>query len=227
MDDALVMFQFGPLALTRAVVSSWGLTGVLALLAWLATRRLSLEPGRLQSALEGVVELIREAVEEALPGRSDAVFPFIGTLWIYIGTANLLGVVPGLSSPTGDLSATSALAIMVFLSVHWFGIRAEGLPRYLSHYLRPNPLLLPFHIVSEISRTLALSLRLFGNVMSLEIAAMLVLMVAGFLAPIPVLMLHIVEALVQAYIFGMLALVYISGAIQSREDIERRKSGAQ
>jgi F-type H+-transporting ATPase subunit a len=137
--------------------------------------------------------------------------------------ANLMGIVPGLHSPTADLSTTAALAVLVFLSVHWYGIRIHGFRSYLRHYIEPNPILLPFHIVSEISRTVALAVRLFGNIFSLEMAALLVLLVAGFLVPVPVLLLHIVEALVQAYIFGMLALIYIAGGIQSLE--LRKKNG--
>jgi F-type H+-transporting ATPase subunit a len=143
--------------------------------------------------------------------------PFVATLWVFIVTANLVGVIPGVHGPTGDLSLTAALAILVFLSVHWYGIRIHGFKTYLRHYLEPNPILLPFHVVSEISRTVALAVRLFGNIFSLEMAALLVLLVAGFLVPVPVLALHIVEALVQAYIFGMLALIYIAGGIQSLE----------
>ena len=105
----------------------------------------------------------------------------------------------------------------MFFWVHWFGIKTQGLKNYLHHYLAPNPFLLPFHIISELTRTLALAVRLFGNMMSLEMAAMLILLVAGFLAPIPILMLHIIEALVQAYIFGMLALIYLAGAMQSQQ----------
>jgi F-type H+-transporting ATPase subunit a len=105
--------------------------------------------------------------------------------------------------------------VLVFLSVHWFGIRSMGLRDYLRHYLSPTPILLPFHIISEITRTLALAVRLFGNMMSLELVALLLLWVGGLLVPIPILMLHIVEALVQAYIFGMLALIYIASAIQT------------
>ena len=111
----------------------------------------------------------------------------------------------------------------MFLSVHWFGIRTQGVKSYLRHYLSPSPLMLPFHLISEVSRTVALAVRLFGNMMSLEMAALLVLLIAGFLAPIPILMLHIVEALVQAYIFGMLALIYVAGGIQSQQLIENKK----
>jgi F-type H+-transporting ATPase subunit a len=167
--------------------------------------------------VEGVVQTIHAAVGEVLPSRADTVFPFVATLWLFIGVANLSSLVPGVHAPTGDISATTALALLVFVSVHWFGIRIEGLRRYLRHYLSPSPILLPFHIIGEITRTLALAVRLFGNMMSLEMAALLVLLVAGLFAPIPLLMLHIVEALVQAYIFGMLALIYIAGAIQSLE----------
>jgi F-type H+-transporting ATPase subunit a len=109
------------------------------------------------------------------------------------------------------------MALLVFLSTHWFGIRIQGLKNYLRHYLTPSPILLPFHLVSEITRTIALAVRLFGNIMSLEMAALLILLVAGFLAPVPILMLHVIEALVQAYIFGMLALIYVAGGIQSQQ----------
>ncbi len=165
----------------------------------------------------GAVEAIDDAIRSVLPGHSERVFPFIATLWIFILLANLIGLIPGLHAPTSDLSVTAALAVLVFLSVHWFGIRIEGVKQYLRHYLAPSPLLLPFHLISEITRTLTLAVRLFGNMMSLEMAALLVLLVAGFLAPIPLWMLHIVEALIQAYIFGMLALIYLAGAIQTRE----------
>ncbi len=217
LDGSQALFYLGPMAVGTTVVTTWGIMAVLALASWLVTRRLRLDPGPLQVAVEGVVQAIHAAVGEVLPRRGDSVFPFVATLWLFIGTANLSSLVPGVHSPTGDISVTTALALLVFLSVHWFGIRIEGLRRYLRHYLSPSPILLPFHIIGEVTRTLALAVRLFGNMMSLEMAALLVLLVAGLFAPIPLLMLHIVEALVQAYIFGMLALIYIAGAIQSLE----------
>ena len=172
----------------------------------------------LQTALEGLCSPCRTAIEGAAPGHAARLLPFIGTLWLFIARSQpRRASCRACDSPTGDLSLTVALAMLVFLSVHWFGIRIDGLKAYLRHYLDPNPILLPFHLLGEITRTLALAVRLFGNMMSLEMAALLVLLVAGFLVPVPLLMLHIVEALVQAYIFGMLALVYMAGALQSRE----------
>ena len=211
------VFEVGPLVITNTVVTSWGITAVLGLLAWLFSRRLRIEPGPLQTAVEAIVISIEDAVAAVAPQHARQIMPFIGSLWIFLVIANLSGLIPGLHSPTRDLSATAALAMLVFLSTHWFGIRIEGIKNYLHHYLTPSPILLPFHLISEITRTVALAVRLFGNMMSLEMAALLILLVAGFLAPVPILMLHIIEALVQAYIFGMLALIYIAGGIQSQQ----------
>lgn len=214
----LLAFHLGPFHIGATVLTTWLLMTVMVGLAWFGTRRMSVPtPSRLQTALEGTVLALQAAIESAAPSHAARLLPFVGTLWLFIGAANLVGLVPGLRSPTGDLSLTVALAMLVFLSVHWFGIRIDGLKGYLRHYLDPNPILLPFHLLGEITRTLALAVRLFGNMMSLEMAAMLVLLVAGFLAPVPLLMLHIVEALVQSYIFGTLALVYVAGALQSHE----------
>jgi len=209
--------RIGPFALTNTVVTTWAIMLALGVAAWLASRHLRASPAPWQAALEGVVSAIDDAIRAVLPAQHRQVFPFIATLWIFLVVANLASLVPGVRSPTGDLSLTAALAILVFLAVHWYGVRTHGLAAYLRHYLRPNPVLLPFHLVSEVSRTVALAVRLFGNIFSLQMAALLVLLVAGFLAPVPVLMLHIVEALVQAYIFGMLALIYVAGALQSQQ----------
>ena len=153
----LLAFQLGPLHIGPTVLTTWLLMAVLTGVAWLGTRRLSLEaPARLQTALEGAVLALQAAIEGAAPGHAARLLPFIGTLWLFIVAANLAGLVPGLRSPTGDLSLTVALALLVFLAVHWFGIRIDGLKRYLRHYLDPNPILLPFHLLGEVTRTLAL-----------------------------------------------------------------------
>lgn len=213
-----VVFHLGPIHIGTTVLTTWLIMLALGLASWLGTRRLDIDrPGAIQAMLEGIVAAMDNAVRNVLPESSGQILPFVGTLWIFLVVANLAGLVPGLSSPTGDLSSTAALAMLVFLSVHWFGIRSDGLKPYLRHYLSPNPILLPFHLLGEITRTVALAVRLFGNMMSLELAALLVLLVAGLLAPVPLLMLHIVEALVQAYIFGMLALIYIAGGVQSQQ----------
>ncbi|MBS0149681.1 MAG: F0F1 ATP synthase subunit A [Nitrospira sp.] len=215
-EAAGIAFQLGPIPITHAIVVTWGIMVTLACFSWVVTSRLRRDPGSLQTAVEGVVGAIEESISSVLPGHVERVFPFIATIWIFIVLANLIGLMPGIDAPTGDLSVAAALAVLVFLSVHYFGMSIEGFIPYLRHYVAPSPVLLPFHIIGEISRTLTLAVRLFGNMMSLEMAALLVLLVAGFLVPVPLLLLHIVEALIQAYIFGMLALVYLAGAIQTQ-----------
>lgn len=218
-DDILIqpVVSLGPIVITDTVVTTWVIMALLWLVCWLGTRRLEIDAGPLQSAVEGVVSAIEEAIFAVAPDHARRILPLIGTLWIFIVVANLAGLVPGVHAPTRDLSATAALAMLVFLSTHWFGVRISGPRNYLRNYLTPSPLLLPFHLISEITRTIALAVRLFGNMMSLEMAALLLLLVAGFLVPVPILLLHVVEALVQAYIFGMLALIYVAGGIQSQQ----------
>jgi len=217
------LIEIGPVVITSTVVTTWVIMIIILLFTWLLSRRLSLEPGPVQTAVEGIVSAIYEAIAAVEPQHARRIMPFVGSLWLYLLIANLTGLIPGAHSPTRDLSATAALAFLVFLSTHWFGIRIQGLGAYLRHYIIPSPILLPFHLISEVTRTVALAVRLFGNMMSLEMAALLILLVAGFLAPVPILMLHIIEALVQAYIFGMLALIYIAGGIQSRQPPEQEK----
>jgi F-type H+-transporting ATPase subunit a len=210
-------FALGSVVFNQSVITTWGIMLVLTVFAWLSTRNLKMFPSSIQTIVESIVAAIENAIVAVAPEHGRQIMPFIASLWLFLIVANLVGLIPGLHSPTRDLSVTSALAFLVFFSVHWFGIRALGLKNYLLHYLKPSPILLPFHIISEFTRSLALAIRLFGNMMSLDMAAMIVLLVAGFLAPIPILMLHIIEALVQAYIFGMLALIYLASAIQSQQ----------
>jgi len=211
------IWQLGFISLSGSVITTWGIMLLLTGIAYLVNRHLTLLPTPIQTLMESIVGMIDDAIMNVAPEHGRLIMPFIATLWVFLVIANLVSLIPSLHSPTRDLSVTSALAVLVFLSVHYFGIKTQGLKKYLHHYLSPSPILLPFHIISEFTRTLALAIRLFGNIMSLETAAMLILLVAGFLAPIPILMLHIIEALVQAYIFGMLALIYLAGAIQSQQ----------
>ncbi|BBP46902.1 ATP synthase subunit a [Thiosulfatimonas sediminis] len=211
------IFQIGSFGITNTIVTTWAIMLALILFVYLYRSRFAAGSGKLKTAVDAVIIAMEDAIAAAAPEHSKRLLPFIASLWIFLLVSNLVGLLPGAHSPTRDLSATAALAAMVFFSVHWFGIRISGLKAYLAHYLSPTPLLLPFHLISEVSRTIALAVRLFGNMMSLEMTALLILMVAGFLAPIPILLLHIIEALVQAYIFGMLALVYIASGIQAQQ----------
>ena len=222
-----VWLHVAGLGLSEPVLLSFALTAALAGVSYWIGRATGPQGGRVQAAAELAVALMTDAVAEVVPARDVArVLPFVGTLWLFILAANLLGLVPGLSAPTRDLSVTAALAVLVFLAVHVYGIRAAGWRAHLRHYLTPNPIMLPFHLISELTRTLALSVRLFGNMMSLEMAALLVLLVAGFLVPVPLLILHVIEALVQAYIFGMLALIYIGSALEARGADESETAAA-
>ncbi len=213
-----ILFYVGPLPISRTVVTTWGIIVCLSLAACVLSHRLKQEPDRWQNALEGIIVTIESTVAQVVPAAAvRTVLPFVATLWIFVLIANLAGLLPEMQSPTRDLSATAALAMLVFVSTHWFGIRRIGFKAHLRHYIEPSFLLLPFHVIGEITRTLALAIRLFGNMMSLEMAALLILLIAGFLVPVPLLILHVVEALVQAYIFGMLALIYIAGAVDATE----------
>ncbi len=226
-EDSLFIrpiFELGPVQLTSTVITTWVVMAIIVCIVWLVTRSLQMRPNRLQSLVEAIVSIIEDSIRDVAPRHVQQIMPFIGTLWVFLVFANLIGLIPGLHSPTRDLSATAAMALLVFLSVHWFGIRIQGLKNYLLHYLKPSPILLPFNLISEVTRTIALAVRLFGNMMSMEMIAMLMLLVAGFLVPVPILMLHIIEALVQAYIFGMLALIYVASSLQSQQ-LRQQKQG--
>lgn len=212
---AKVLGHIGPVAVSDSLLTSLLVTALLGTVSAVLTRRRTALPDRIQVALEGVVSACENAVCDVIPSAYREVTPFIMSLWLFLATANLISLIPGFDSPTRDLSVTSALAVLVFFSVHWFGIRSQGIRSYLKHYLTPNPILLPFHLIGEITRTLALAIRLFGNMMSMELIGLLLLVIGGLFVPVPILLLHVVEGLVQAYIFGILSLVYIAGGIQS------------
>ena len=161
---------------------------------------------------------IEGTVREILPVEPRFVVPVLGTLWLFIGVANLAGLVPGMKTPTADLNTTFALALVSYAMTHVVGIGAQGLRGYLAHYAEPTWLLLPFHLIAEATRTVALAVRLFGNMLSGDMVAVIILGIAGLLVPIPFEMLHIVIGLIQAYIFGMLTLVFIAGGIGTHTD---------
>lgn len=214
MNPVFSVELFG-LTITDTVIISAALTLLLTLVAALSSR--SLHPTRFgiwQITIETYVDWIRRLVGGIVEEDPTPYMPLIGTLILFIGTANLLSLIPVVRPPTADLSTTVALSLVVFLAVPGYGIWRRGVRGYLKNYIRPHPLMLPFNLISELTRTLALAVRLFGNVMSAQMIGAILLVVAGLLVPIPLMVLGIITGLVQAYIFGVLAAVFIAAAVQ-------------
>jgi F-type H+-transporting ATPase subunit a len=211
------LFHLGPIAITRPVVTTWVIIAVLALGSWVVTRRLALHPDRRQATLELIVTGIISQVEEVIRKDARPFLPILGTLFIFLVAANLSGVLPGVEAPTGKLETPAALALIVFVSVHFFGVRARGPLGYLASFAQPKLIMLPLNIISEVTRTFSLMVRLFGNVMSGEFIIALIVGLAGLFVPIPLMALEILVGLVQAYIFTVLATVFIGAAIDTVE----------
>jgi F-type H+-transporting ATPase subunit a len=202
------------------VIESLITSGVLIVAAILVRAGLGRGPSRLQTAAEFVIEHLEGIMREMFQRDPRQYTPLVVTLALFIGVANLQGLVPAVRSPTADFSATSALAVVVFLAVPYYGIRARGLGGYLRHYLEPSPFLLPLEIITELSRTLALAVRLFGNIVSEELVIAVLLGIAGLFVPIPIMMLAVLTGVVQAYIFSVLTVVYLSAAVQARQETD-------
>ncbi len=217
--DHLIYWQTGVFKLNATILNTWLLMLVLTAGAFLITRRLDsgLNISRWQSALEIIVMGIRKQLAEVGLREPDKYISFIGTLFLFIAIASLGTVLPGYHIPTGSLSTTTALAICVFIAVPFFGILESGLPAYLKSYLEPTAIMLPFNIISEFTRTLALAIRLFGNMMSGEITVGILLTITPFFFPVAMSALGLLIGMVQAYIFSILATVFIAGAVMSRE----------
>ncbi len=207
-----VLFHIGPVAITRPVVTTWGIMLALTVICWLITRRLQKQPGERQAVLELVVAGIEQQIGDIIRKDARPYLPLLGTLFIFLVTANLSGLLPGVEGPTGKLETPAALAFIVFLSVHYYGIRSRGVRGYLASFAEPKLIMLPLNILSEITRTFSLMLRLFGNIMSGEFVIALVVALAGLFVPIPLMALEILVGLVQAYIFTVLAAVFIGAA---------------
>lgn len=217
MNPVFSIEVFG-LRIPDTVFSTLGLTAVVGLVLWLAARRLVPQGISVwQTALEIYVGWIRDTVAEVLDEAPDPYVPLIGGLVTFIGLANLLSVIPVVRPPTADLSTTVALSLVVFFAVPYFGIRKHGWRGYLRKYLEPHPLLMPLNLIGEVSRTLALAVRLFGNVMSGQMIGAILLVVAAVFVPVPLMFLGLLTGLVQAYIFGILAAVFIAAAVETSQ----------
>jgi len=212
-----LLFHIGPVAITRPVVTTWVIMGVLVIVCWLITRRLTTLPDTRQALLEGLVTAITSQIEGVICREAKPFLPLLGTLFIFLIVANLSGVLPGVEAPTSKIETPAALALIVFFSVHYFGIRSRGLRGYLASFAEPKLIMLPLNILSEVTRTISLMVRLFGNVMSGEFIMGLVVALAGLFVPIPLMALEILVGVVQAYIFTILAAVFIGAAVGSVE----------
>ncbi len=207
-----VLFHIGPAAITRPVLTTWAIMLALTVICWLATRRLQKRPGGRQAVLEIAVTGIEQQIEDVIRKDPRPFLPLLGTLFIFLVTANLSGLLPGVEAPTSKLETPAALALIVFLSVHYFGVRSRGFGGYLASFAEPKLIMLPLNILSEITRTFSLMVRLFGNIMSGEFVIALIVALAGLFVPIPLMALEILVGLVQAYIFTVLAAVFIGAA---------------
>ncbi len=222
--DEVVFWQWGFVSINETILFTWVVMAILLLLGWLSTRHLSPEPpfSRSQNLLEILLGYMQSQIKEIAQMDPDRYLPFSGTLFLFISLANLLDVVPGYRTPTSSISTTAALAICVFFAVPIYGVAQSGIRGYLKHYAQPTILMLPFHIIGELSRTLALAVRLFGNMMSESMLMAILLTIAPLFLPVLLELLGLLIGQVQAYIFAVLATVYIVSASSAQESTAMR-----
>lgn len=216
--DQTVVFEAFGLPVNATIFNTWVVMAVLTVVSIIVTWHLkpAVPASRWRTALEVIVKGIEGQVSEITPRQAGRLVPFIGTLFLFIAVSNLLLIVPGFDPPTGSLSTTVALALCVLVAVPVFGINSRGIGGYLHTYLEPTALMLPFNIIGEITRGAALAIRLYGNIMSGAVIAAILLGVAPFFFPVVMDMLGLLTGLIQAYIFAILATVYIAAATDTR-----------
>jgi F-type H+-transporting ATPase subunit a len=223
--DSVVLWEWGAVKLNLTIVMTWCVMALLVGASWLVTRHLSgARPlTRGQNLLEVIVLTIQRQIRGVGTDEPDRYLPFVGTLFLFVAVSNTLAIVPGYRAPTGSLSTTTALALAVFVAVPGYGIRRNGLRTYLRQYAQPTWLMLPFNVIGEFSRTLALAVRLFGNVMSGALIVAVLLGLAPLFFPIVMQAFGLLTGLIQAYIFAVLAMVYLASGIQAQEDARLRR----
>jgi F-type H+-transporting ATPase subunit a len=230
-DSMIYWHIYGPINLNATIVFTWIVMALMAIGSWIITRNLATgaELSRGQTALEVIVTTIQDQIREVTQQDPRRYLLFIGSLFLFIAISNLLSIVPGYHPPTGSLSTTTALAICVFFAVPIFGISQQGLRGYLAQYIKPSPIMLPFNIIGELSRTLALAVRLFGNVMSGSMLVAILLAIVPLIFPIIMQVLGLLTGLIQAYIFAILAMVYIASAtqVQQKQKSRQEEKGKQ
>ncbi len=215
--ETTILFHLGPVPISQQVVTSWVIMVLLVGISWLAMRRPKVEGGPLQSIAEIMVEAIADQIKAVIKVDPWLYMPLLGTLFIFLLFANLAGELPGVHAPTAHIETPAALALIVFFSVQYYGIRSEGFLGYAKRYLQPNPLLLPLNLLEQITRSFSMMVRLFGNMMSHEFIIAILLFLAGLFVPVPFMLLGILVGVIQAFIFTVLATVYIGGAVATSE----------
>jgi len=218
--DHIVIWQWGAVSLNATICWTWVVMALLVCGSWLVTRNLSTTTrlSRWQNLLEVVVSAMQNQIREVAQQDPAPYLAFVGTLFIFIATSNLLAIVPGYRPPTGSLSTTAALALCVFVAVPLYGITRQGLLGYLKNYIQPSVFMLPFNIVGELSRTLALAVRLYGNIMSGTVIGAILLSIVPLFFPILMQALGLLTGMIQAYIFAVLAMVYIASATRAHAE---------
>jgi F-type H+-transporting ATPase subunit a len=210
---SVALFHIGPAPITEGVLATWVLMVVLVLGSLLITRRLALIPSSAQAVCELVVDTVDGQIRDTMRAAPAPYRSFVGTLFAFIFIANWTTLIPGVEPPTAHLETDAALALLVFVAVIWFGVRAGGVRGYLASFAVPNAIMIPLNFIESLTRTFSLLVRLFGNVMSGVFVVGIVLSLAGLLVPIPLMALDLLTGAVQAYIFSILAMVFIAGAI--------------
>ncbi len=211
--SSTTLFHIGPVPIAAAVVVTWAIMAILVGSSFLLTRRLLLNPSKIQAVCELVVDTVDGQIRDTMQLDPGPYRAFVGTLFVFIFVANWSSLVPGVPPPTARLETDAALAILVFGAMIWFGIRAGGVRGYLSTFAKPSIVMIPLNVIESVTRTFSLFVRLFGNVMSGVFVIGIVLSLAGLLVPIPLMALDLLIGAVQAYIFAILAMVFISSAI--------------
>ena len=210
---SVALFHVGPVPITENVIATWVIMMVLVSGSILVTRRLTLVPSATQAAFELIVDTVDDQIRDTMQVEPGPYRAFIGTMFAFIFVANWSSLIPGVQPPTAHLETDAALALLVFAAVIWFGVRAGGVRGYLSTFATPNPVMIPINLLESVTRIFSLLVRLFGNVMSGVFVVGIVLSLAGLLVPIPLMALDLLTGAVQAYIFAILAMVFIAGAV--------------
>lgn len=212
-----ILFHVGPVPITTPVATTWVIIAGLSALSFFSTRHLAIEGGRWQAVLEILISSVEQQISECVGSGARRILPFIATLFIFLAVANLSATLPGVKAPTASLETDAALGLLVLGATQYYGIKSQGFAGYLRSFLRPTPLMLPLNIMGQVTRSFSLMVRLFGNIMSGELVIGIIVSLAGLLLPVPLMLLEVLIGLLQAYIFSILATVFIGSVASGAE----------